>query len=330
MNSNSRTRKGPAVLFIARRLVRAPVRTMEKKNQHVIPECYLKAWCDPATPKNYTPYVWVHTRDGSSTRKRAPQKLFTETDFYTVKLDDGSRSLVIEDSFSVIEDRLRNNRLKDFAKLSDEERALLCVFTAMMSMRTKSQRANWTDFFSKLHDQVESMEKFHNAEPTTSLETAEMKEYGHHMYMGHSIDVIAEWLFRMKMVIFMTGQKERFITSDRPCVWFNPEAHKFPPFYRSPGLAQERIEITLPLSPNYFAVFSWTRWNEKMSFSQAEIDKVGDCVPITDRIVTEMNRRTRGHSYESFVTQSQEIDPKWLDPGEEPEDSWEKAHGQKS
>jgi len=34
-----------------------------------------------------------------------------------------------------------------------------------------------------------------------------MKEYGHHMYMGHSIDVIAEWLFRMKMVIFMTGTK---------------------------------------------------------------------------------------------------------------------------
>src|SRR5262249_33884013 len=116
MNSNSRTRKGPAVLFLARRLVRSLLRKMEKKNQHVIPECYLKSWCDLSTPKNYTPYVWVHTRDGSSTRKRAPQKLFTETDFYTVKLDDGSRSLVIEDSFSVIEDRfarLRNNSLKD-------------------------------------------------------------------------------------------------------------------------------------------------------------------------------------------------------------------------
>jgi Protein of unknown function (DUF4238) len=153
-------------------------------------------------------------------------------DFYTVKLDDGSRSLVIEDSFSVIEDRfarLRSNSLKDFAKLGDEDRALLCVFTAMMSTRTKSQRANWTDFFSKLHDQVESMEKFHNAEPTTSLETAEMKEYGHHMYMGHSIDFIARRLFRMNMVIFTAGQKERFITSDRSCVWFNPEAHSFRP-----------------------------------------------------------------------------------------------------
>ena len=306
---------------------------MEKKNQHVIPECYLKAWCDPATPKNYAPYVWVHTRDGSSTRKRAPQKLFTETDFYTVKLDDGSRSLVIEDSFSVIEDRfarLRNNRLKDFAKLSEEERALLCVFTAMMSTRTKSQRANWTDFFSKVHDQVESIEKSNNAEPTTSLETAQMKEYGHHVYMGHSIDFIADALFRMNMVIFMAAQQERFITSDHPCVWFNPEAYKFPPMLRSPGLAQDRIEITLPLSPTHLVVFSWKRWNEKMSSSQEKIDRLGDCVPIVDPIVTEMNRRTRGYSDEFFVTQAQEIDPKWLDPGEEPDDSWDKIHARKT
>ena len=51
-----------------------------------------------------------------------------------------------------------------------------------------------------------------------------MKEYGHHTYMGHSIDFIAGWLFKMNMVIFTTAQAERFITSDRPCVWFNPEA----------------------------------------------------------------------------------------------------------
>jgi hypothetical protein len=117
---------------------------------------------------------------------------------------------VIEDSFSVIEDRfarLRNNRLKDFAKLSDEERALLCVFTAMMSTRTESQRANWTDFFFELHDQVESMEKFHSAEPTTPLETAQMKEYGHHIYIGHSIDFIVGWLFRMNMVIFTARKR---------------------------------------------------------------------------------------------------------------------------
>jgi Protein of unknown function (DUF4238) len=306
---------------------------MEKKNQHVIPECYLKAWCDPNTPMGQTSYVWVHSRDGLMAKKRAPRKLFTETDFYTVKLGDGSRSLVIENSFSVIEDRfarLRNSKLKEFAKLSDEERALLCVFTAMMSTRTKSQRANWTDFYSRLHDQVESMERFHNAEPSTSLETAHLKEYGHHMFMGHSIDFITEWLFRMNMVIFTAVQHERFITSDHPCVWFNPEAHKFPPLLRSPGLAQDRIEITLPLSPTHFVVFSWTRWNEKMSLSQDQIDKVGDCVPIVGPIVSEMNRRTRGYCDEFFVTHSQEIDPKWLDPGEEPEESWDKMHGHRT
>jgi len=306
---------------------------MEKKKQHVIPECYLKAWCDPDTPSGYTPYVWIHSRDGSFTKNKAPQKLFTETDFYTVKLNDGSRSLVIEDTFAVIEDRfarLRRGRIEGLAKLTNEERALLCVFTAMMSTRTKSQRANWADFYSRLHDQVESMEKIHNAEPGASLETAQMKEYGHHMFMDHSIDFIAQWLFRMNMVIFTAAQDGRFITSDRPCVWFNPEAYKFPPLLRGPGLAQDRIEITLPLSPTYFVIFSWTRWSEKMSLSQERIDTLGDCVPVPDSIVSEMNRRTRGNCDESFVTQSREIDPKWLDPGEEPEDSWDKTHSHKS
>lgn len=306
---------------------------MEKKNQHVIPECYLKAWCDSATAPGHTPYVWVHNRDGSSSKKKAPRKLFTETDFYTVRLEDGSRSLVIEDSFSVIEDRfarLRNDKIKEFAKLSDEERGLLCVFTAMMVTRTKSQRANWTDFYSRLHDQVESMEKFHGAEPIASRETADLIKHGHHMFMGHSIDVIVEWLFRMNMAVFAAGEGQRFITSDRPCVWFNPDSYKFPPLLRGPGLAQDKIEITLPISPDFFAIFSWRRWDEKLSIPREKIDSLGDCVPVPDGIVNEMNRRTRGFCDEFFVTQTSEIDPAWLDVGEEPEDSWEKTHPQKT
>lgn len=301
---------------------------MEKKKQHVIPECYLKAWCDPATPPGHTPYVWVHSRDGSSKRKRAPRKLFVESDFYTVKLEDGTRSLLIEDSFSVIEDRfvrLRSN-IQEFVRLSDEDRGLLCVFTAMMCSRTKSQRENWTQFASELHGMTESMEQSYGAEPGTSKETARFKEYGHHMFMGHSIEVIADWLFRMNLVIFTAAERQLFLTSDRPGVWFNPDAHKMPPMYRGPGLAQEKIEITLPLSPKYFALFSWRRWNEKLSTPPEQVAAMGHCVPIVDDIVAELNRRTRGYCDDEFVTQNGETESIWFDMGEEPEDSWEKTH----
>src|SRR5262249_44497467 len=40
-----------------------------------------------------------------------------------------------------------------------------------------------------------------------------------------------------------------FITSDNPCVWADPEAHKRPPMYQAPALIYPSIEITVPVSP---------------------------------------------------------------------------------
>lgn len=31
---------------------------MKNKKQHVIPNCYLKSWCDPRTPAGQSPYIW--------------------------------------------------------------------------------------------------------------------------------------------------------------------------------------------------------------------------------------------------------------------------------
>ncbi|MBO2970436.1 DUF4238 domain-containing protein, partial [Burkholderia pseudomallei] len=50
------------------------------KKQHYVPASYLKAWCDPDCPATHEPYVWVFERDGTSRHRRAPHKLFTETD----------------------------------------------------------------------------------------------------------------------------------------------------------------------------------------------------------------------------------------------------------
>ncbi len=55
----------------------------------------------------------------------------------------------------------------------------------------------------------------------------------------------AEWLSYMTVTIFCTSDDARFITSDAPVVWFDPELYKLPPFYRSPGLGSETIEVTI-------------------------------------------------------------------------------------
>jgi len=31
----------------------------QHKKQHYIPKSYLKEWCDPNIPQNYSPYLWI-------------------------------------------------------------------------------------------------------------------------------------------------------------------------------------------------------------------------------------------------------------------------------
>src|SRR5450755_4992151 len=71
--------------------------------QHLIPNCYLKAWCDPRTPDDQTPYIWRIAKDGSSKKKKAPAKSFTATDRYTIPLPSGEKDLIVENTLAGLE-----------------------------------------------------------------------------------------------------------------------------------------------------------------------------------------------------------------------------------
>jgi hypothetical protein len=60
---------------------------VKHKRQHYVPKSYLQAWCDPNCPPGQTPYVWVFSKGGGRVRKKSPEKLFRETDMYTVRTD---------------------------------------------------------------------------------------------------------------------------------------------------------------------------------------------------------------------------------------------------
>ena len=76
---------------------------MKKKKQHLIPNCYLKPWCDPTTPDGQEPYIWVHPAEGGEPRRKSPRKSFTETDRYTIESSSGDRNLRVEDTLADIE-----------------------------------------------------------------------------------------------------------------------------------------------------------------------------------------------------------------------------------
>lgn len=51
---------------------------------------------------------------------------------------------------------------------------------------------------------------------------------------------------KMHLSILNTDDEVGFITSDDPCVWFDPEAYKRLPFYRSVGLGYRSVEVHCP------------------------------------------------------------------------------------
>ena len=99
------------------------------------------------------------------------------------------------------------------------------------------------------------MEETHDAEPRSSLETAAMLENARPGYIAMSLQMLAELCHGMSMAILVAPVTDHSITSDSPTVWYNPEAYKWPPFWRTTGLAQESVEVTIPLTPQY-ALFS--------------------------------------------------------------------------
>jgi len=284
-----------------------------KKAQHVIPQSYLKPWCDPRTPNGMEPYVWLISKDGTTTRKRSPKKSFTETDMYTIRLPDGGRELIVEDSLAQIEGRyaaLVTSKLARRQRLAPEEYADLCAFVAAMSVRTKSQQTHWQKTFDHQHRIVTQLEHAHGAPPRTSLQTAAISAHAHQFAIANVLTVMPPLLFQMSHAVLETDDELGFITSDRPCVIYNPDMYKWPPMYRNPGLGLEKTEVTLPLSPRQLLLISHHH-------------DLRDYRPVPTALVDEVNRRTRFYCEEVFVSWTDKTRPIWFDPGQRPADAWE-------
>ena len=123
---------------------------MEHKDQHYVPQCYLKPWCDSSTPAGQEPYVWRFSKDGKQVKRKPPRKIFFEKDMYTIHLPDGTRDLRLEHGLSELEGKyttVRAEKLERDLPLDLDERLILSVFVAAMQARTVSQidhvRGQW-------------------------------------------------------------------------------------------------------------------------------------------------------------------------------------------
>lgn len=160
-----------------------------------------------------------------------------------------------------------------------------------------------------LLEKIRAMEQAHNAKPVTSQQLEESLKNHHGELVVQTIEVVAPILFQMTLTIFSTDDPIGFITSDAPAAMYNPRAHTFPPIYRSPGLFQKDIELTLPLSPRHLALFS-----------HKPIPTLYTMLSIS--AVDEVNRTTLFFCEKEIVSHTGAQKESWFSGRKEPADAW--------
>lgn len=286
------------------------------KSQHYVARSYLEAWCDPDTPELQTPSVWTVSRDGQNVRRRAPQNLFEETDFYTNTLPGGERDLSLEQGLGTLESEFCRIRtfIENCQALDSRDRTWFLGFMAASHRRTRSHRDHWRQQWGRVLRVADNTqralnlmtpEERRNFRPITpvvategpSLRIEDLRQLADKPLQHGLIPMIEaelEILQKMELMILCTEDDPGFITSDRPCFLFDARAtRRFPPDLRS-----RTVEMTMPISPQRLALVSWA---------------IGDDYTwIADTTLDVLNRRSRRHCEETFIVRRRIVRSSWL------------------
>jgi Protein of unknown function (DUF4238) len=266
--------------------------------QHYVPHCYLREWVDPNTPGGQEPYLWIFNRGDKKGRKKAPSNIFTETDLYTLKIK-GEKNYAIEETLSNLEGKYAavfRDKISKHLPLTEEEHIFLCAFVSVMLQRTLRHKDNLERFLDELIERMEALEQAHGASPTESEKLKRFKRDTHKIGVVQLLPDITKLLLQMSVAFLCADSTSKFVTSDDPCNLFNPDL-QWQRLY-GPGLAQEHVQVTLPLSPNIMLCMSWSPLRGYVWWSKGEVE--------------EANRMVIGHCYKYFISHSPKTKRHWF------------------
>lgn len=307
----------------------------EQRRQHFVPACYLKAWLDPSAPKTskQTPYVWLFDVKGENPKAKAPEKIFRESDMYTLAAPDGGRDLRLEHGLGTVESnftRVRTSKFNFKRALTNEDWVWVCLFTATVYNRTVTKRDHFLGQMEKLNAMFEKVAgpewEARTVEPEIPLhgdrskvyvpqpgDFDNLKEATTTTLLESAVEVILPALLGMHKTVLCTSDFLGFLTSDAPSTWYDPTAYRRHPYERSVGLRNHAIEITLPISPEQCLLF--THRPVGPLYTEVSTDWV-------DAI----NHRHAAFAPSTVVARSKETRARWFEVGEPPAESWEALH----
>jgi uncharacterized protein DUF4238 len=283
---------------------------VKKKKQHLVPNCYLKAWCDPATPTGQEPWIWLHAASGGEPKRRSPRKSFTETDPFTIESSLGHRNLRIEDTLADIEAKFVRIReqLEKTQRLCPEDHFMLCAFVAAMCSRTKPAGNQWKDLFEAIRS-LATRDAFARGFQCNSPRLDDAVRNAKGRFVSTALVVLTPMLFSLRAGIYFAEERGSFITCDDPCVWYDADRFRRPPALRTHGLCWPKMKLLLPLSPGSLLMFGRDR------------DYAG-CRRANEQFIGEVNRLIRFNAHRYFVTRDGRTNDLWFEPRNLPADAW--------
>lgn len=302
----------------------------ENRRQHFVPACYLKAWLDPSAPKtsNNDPYVWLFDKKGENPKAKAPEKIFRESDMYTLAMPDGGHDLQLEHGLGTVESNFTKVRTSKFnfkRPLTDEDWLWTCLFAATTYTRTAASRDHLLSHIEELKGMFERLAgpdwETRSVTPVLPPHLDRSKVYVPQpgdfdnlrelttiTLFNSAANVILPALLGMHKTVLCVTDPLGFLTTDAPSTWYDSTAHRRHPFERAVGLTNLAIEITLPISPTQCLLFTHR--------------PVGPLyVEVGPKWVDVFNHRHAAHAPTTVVARSKETRAVWFQSVEPPVDS---------
>lgn len=213
---------------------------------------------------------------------------------------EGNKDYSIETNLSNIEGKYTSvyrDKIQKRLPLSDDEHIVFCVFISALMQRTLRHKDVLEDFLTEVITRMEEMDQIHNTKSKIVDDYKKLKLNSHKLYILELLPDLTSILVNMNLAFVCADDvSSEFITCDDPCILFNPDL-QWQRFYGY-GLAQESIELSISLSPNTMAIFSWQNLKGYIKTSNFRVE---------DR-----NRMIRHHAYKYYLSNSPKTKLLWF------------------
>lgn len=282
---------------------------MKKRKHHIIPKCYLDNFADT----DNRIYIYRNNEIFAS----RPAASLVENHFYTITIEGGGASYIVEDTLANIEGsfiKIYRDKLSRLLELTMEERAVVATFVAAMHLRTRAVRDSITKFIQDSRDVIDHIESLSedakariaetwipadNDDPVFIPNIADAPNV-HNRVLLDSIEFVASMIFDMHWSLVYVPDGS-LITSDNPVAVINPilmQKHGLG-FRAAPGFAQPDVEVSMPLS-NSIAIFcSWK-------------PPPANVLPANQELSNLLNSRTVMYRQRELIATTQEVLLHWV------------------